>query len=546
MKLRHYVILPDLLTAKGPSKREEFFYFSERTLQAVQGGDWKTHFITEHCITAEMCAALPCEHKCRLHESRQRPNRPHTLFRWAYQFAPLLGVWIALLVCGGCASLARNLAKDRPRQVGATDVNQPIMSAELDELTRAFADRYVGLLASTCDALKKDNPDLIQRREAQMVMTDCATNIYDIASNADAFTRMLDLVVVTSLVSQVWIDDDRAWEVFADRGEVLVRALHHGRVEAWALAAQVLRPDQLDLLDYLLWDWRRHNPDMVRASFVRFSNFAIGRGMSANAEVLAAGGLSGSIGQAGKAVAEARLLTERMFYLLKRESTLLRWQMETLRDDILATPEVGNGLTDFHRLTDQVEQLPKNVATERQAILGALTEANGVVTSLGQTSNSLNEMLKTADGLIARYDSVDRKLSRPFDIREYTEAVKELTVTTGKMNDMLKSSNELLGSSEWDRRIQQVSQSADERIKMAAEQSQRVVHDAFWRAYVALGFLFVMLIICLATAFVLMLRLIRRVASKTAGLRSEGDHTADHKAGPATNARSAGRKEMSE
>jgi len=90
-----------------------------------------------------------------------------------------------------------------------------------------------------------------------------------------------------------------------------------------------------------------------------------------------------------------------------------------------------------------------------------------------------------------------------------------------------------------------VSQSADERMKMAAEQSQRVVHDAFWRAYIAIGFLFVMLIICLATAFLLMRRLIRRVASNTAGLRSEGDHTADHEAGPATNARSAGRKEMS-
>jgi hypothetical protein len=467
------------------------------------------------------------------------------LYLRAYQFAPLLGVCIALLISGGCASLASNPAKDGPRQVGATDGNQPIGLAELDELTRAFADRYVGLLASACDDLKKDNPDPVQRREAQELMLNCATNVYDIASNADALTRMLDLVVVTTLVSQVWIDDDRAWEVFGDCEDPLVRALHHGRVEVWALAAQVLRPEQLDLMDYILWDWRRHNPDMVRVSFVRFSNFAIGRGKSANAEVLAAGGLYANVGRAGQAVAEARLLTERMFYMLKRMPTLLRWQVEAIKDDTLATPEVGNGLTDFHQLTEQVEQLPKNVAAERQAILAALTEANGVVTSLGRTSDSLNEMLKTADGLIARYDSVDRKSSRPFDIREYTEAIKELAVAVGKMNDMLKSSNELLGSSEWDLRIQQVSQSADERIKMAAEQSQRVVNDAFWRAYAALGFLFVMFILCLATAFVLIRRLIMRVASNTAGLRSEGVHTTDHEAGPVTNASSAGRKGMS-
>src|ERR671918_659014 len=86
---------------------------------------------------------------------------------------------------------------DRPR-IGA---------AELDELTRAFADRYVGLLSSTCDALKKDNADPVQRREAQELMLTCASNVYDIASNADAFTRTLDLVVVTTLVSGIWIDD---------------------------------------------------------------------------------------------------------------------------------------------------------------------------------------------------------------------------------------------------------------------------------------------------------------------------------------------------
>ena len=411
--------------------------------------------------------------------------------------ASLLGVWIALLVCGGCFSLGRNPAKKGPRQVGATDANQPIRSAELDELTRAFADRYVGLLYSTCDALKKDNPDPVQRREAQVLTVDCATNIYDIASNADAFTRMLDLVVVTTLVSQVWIDDDRVAEVFAGREELLIRALHHGRVEAWALAAQVLRPDQIDLLDYLLWDWRRHNPDMVRVSFVRFSNFAIGRGKSANAEVLVAGGFYGNVGRQGQAVDEARLLAERVFYMLKREPTLLRWQVDTLKEDT------------FNALDDRMKQADATVAN----VSAVISEVNGVVTSLGQTSNSLNEMVKTADGLIARYDSADSKSSRPFDIREYTEAVKELAVTAGTMNDLLKSSNELLGSSEWDRRIQQVSQSADERMKMAAEQSQRVVHDAFWRVYVVISILFAMFILCIVAVF-LVIRRLRIVAGK--------------------------------
>ena len=108
------------------------------------------------------------------------------------------GAWVAvvavaLLTSCGCAGPSGGRAKPNgsPGEVGAGGGGggAPITAAELDELTRAFADRYVGLLASTCDAIKKDNPDPVQRREAQVLLVDCATNVYDIASNADAFTR---------------------------------------------------------------------------------------------------------------------------------------------------------------------------------------------------------------------------------------------------------------------------------------------------------------------------------------------------------------------
>jgi hypothetical protein len=188
-----------------------------------------------------------------------------------------------------------------------------------------------------------------------------------------------------------------------------------------------------------------------------------------------------------------------------REPTLLRWQVDTLKEDI------------FTALDDRMKQADATVANVRAVI----SEANELVTSLGPTSKSLNEMLKTADTLFARYDSADRKSSRSFDIREYTEAVKELAVTAGKVNDMLKSSNELLISSEWDRRIQQVSQSADERMKMAAEQSQRVVHDAFRRVYVAIGILFAMFILGLVAVF-LVIRRLRTVAGNASDAGRRG------------------------
>jgi len=78
---------------------------------------------------------------------------------------------------------------------------------------------------------------------------------------------------------------------FAGREELLIRALHHGRVEAWALASQVLRPDQIDLLDYLPLDWRRHNPDMVKVIVCPPLQLCHRPRQSAKSEVLAASGL---------------------------------------------------------------------------------------------------------------------------------------------------------------------------------------------------------------------------------------------------------------
>ena len=438
----------------------------------------------------------------------------------------IIGACVALQVCGGCAAIRNGFTANPPGVMGQKGGRTRIGPAELDQLTRAFADRYVGLLASTCDALKADNPDLVQRREAQEWMLNSANNVYDIASNADAFTRMLDLVVVTTLVSRVWVDDGRAVEVFGtERAEVLARALGHGRAEAWALAEQVLSRDQLKLLEDLIREWRRDNPEMVRVASVRFSNFAIGRGTSTAAKVLAARGWFANVDKAGRSVDEARVLTERMFYQLKRQPTLLRWELEAMKDALLATPEVETYLADIHRLTDQAERLPADVAAEREVIVAAvdrhieavdgtvgkirsaMREGQGLAASVDAAGRSLDAMLKSADGVLLRYDALSASpnaaAARPFDVREYTEGVKELSAALENMNNVLKSSDALLASSEWGRRVEDLNQSADARMRVAAEQSQVVVTAGFRQLWLTVGAVFALLILYRVTGFYL-------------------------------------------
>ena len=85
--------------------------------------------------------------------------------------------------------------------------------------------------------------------------------------------------------------------------------------------------------------------------------------------------------------------------------------------------------------------------------------------------------------------------SHPFDVREYNQGVKEFAAAIDQMNLMLKSSDQLLSSPEWDSKIRQLGDSADNRIRMAAEQSRVVTDRMFLQLYIALGVLFALLIL---------------------------------------------------
>lgn len=443
-----------------------------------------------------------------------------------------LGAMVSVVVCVGCATSSPT--PETPRQMAGAETGQFVTAEELDGLTRAFADRYVGLLYSASEALKKDNPDPKQRREAQTLLLNGATNVYDIASNADPFTRVLDLTVVTRLMSYVWVDDGLAEQVFGDRAASLVNALVHLRDECQALAARVLTDEHLAVLESLLLDWRSENREMIHVSFVRFSNFAIGRGRSKASEVLAARGFFSEVGEAGQAVDEARLLGERVFYRLKREPTLLRWQIEAAKEDLLATPRIASTLDNVERLTDQVEQLPERVAAEREAILAAVdsrtervdttiasarevvAETESLVDAFQHAGESFGPLLTTAESLFTRYDAWHRWVVAnerpPFEITEYTEMVKEAGTTAQDVDQALQSSVDLLASPDWNARIDEWTRAVDGRIATAADQTKSAANYIFLQIYIALGALFVLLILYRVVTLVFMARLPRGAA----------------------------------
>jgi hypothetical protein len=61
--------------------------------------------------------------------------------------------------------------------------------------------------------------DQITVEELDQVRLTQVSAIYDIVTNADPFTRLLDLMLVVTLQSQKWIEEDQAERWFGDRAQ---------------------------------------------------------------------------------------------------------------------------------------------------------------------------------------------------------------------------------------------------------------------------------------------------------------------------------------
>src|SRR5688572_6777539 len=336
------------------------------------------------------------------------PERPAAVYP-RQRPLPARGAGLALAVLlvasvAGCAS-----TRDPEAAAKASGL---ITFKELDQMNKAFADRFVLLVTSACDDIEHDNPSLHQRRKAHELKLYSATSAFDIASNLDPYIGLLDLTLSVTLVSHVWIDEDRAEETFGpERARVLIDTLRRARVEVWDLAAKAVKPENLEKLDYLIWEWRRANPAVEHVEFVRFNDFAELRGKFRIADVRS-GGLLAPVGEAKKAVDDARLFAERAFYLGKRAPLMFSWQAEALNYELLTTPELSRALNNFdnfstslNRLNLAIDRLPRDVATERQAIIAAIDQRekmiNSVVASVRATITDLDKLLVNVKEVVA-------------------------------------------------------------------------------------------------------------------------------------------------
>lgn len=437
--------------------------------------------------------------------------------------SPLLLATFILCAVAGCGGTR-----------SAEAIQAQLSLDELDRQCLAYADRYMTVLVAACDELVRDNPSPIQRREAHRLKITGVSGVYDIVTSRDRYNEVLDLTTVVTLQSQTWIDEGLAESVFAERAPHLIRALRQLRLEAWDIAAQALRPGQLQELDWLIQDWRAKHRAVRFSTFVRFDGLGDERARALATEVQDGGGFLAPISDATAAVRDVQALAERAFYFSKRLPFLASWQAESSADDLLAHPEIASlaselkiAATAATQIATSIAQMPGLLAHEREALVKAaedqqksagvlvtqiraalveggtaLTEAGKLTTAgtqlateLKHTVDAANETLKTAMPLLAAPPgaTADAPKGRPFDVTEYTAAATQLGATIRELNVLLSGLRAPDTTRQIQDQLQAVDRTAAERIERTRGHIDALIDRILWRAVALIVLFFALL-----------------------------------------------------
>lgn len=378
--------------------------------------------------------------------------------------------WFSLMtlassLLAGCGSLAQFL----PRQQEARRAAEQSHDVQLRVMR--FADEYVG---RTKEALLDFQGSPEDRVRAQTWKVQQAQAAYAIACGPDPVANVLDMVVLASL-SRMAVDDWKVMERYADRVRPLQEALQALERDAWGLVKGVLTEAQAAQLHDIIDRWRHENPHFRSVAYIRFNDLAKSTGARENpaegtgegASLFSVLGLDplSDLDPAVREIDQTRQLAERSIFYFQHMPNLIDMQAERFSDQLAVMPETKSLLASVDRISligdaseRLVRSLPEILDREREALLSQLmrgldqrseelsalsSDVRSTLATGTETANALHATLETADRITARYAKTG-DTSRPFDIREYTEAAREAAAVAQELNALTERADTVL------------------------------------------------------------------------------------------------------
>jgi hypothetical protein len=205
-----------------------------------------------------------------------------------------------------------------------------------------------------------------------------------IGSSPNPSVGLADMITMVTLERMV-LETPRSKELYGEETAAKLVAVYREQEDkAWRIAVRAMTPEQQQELKDLIAGWRQDHPDATYVSNVRLEDFATRRQQtfvkankpSSNGSLLMLLNLDPLAGldPAEKEIEKSRMLAERLFFYASRSPQLVKWQIESLYQDFMRTPEAKRAVASMESATDaaarvskQIEELPKNVAAERTA-----------------------------------------------------------------------------------------------------------------------------------------------------------------------------------
>lgn len=354
-----------------------------------------------------------------------------------------------------------------------------LTTVKLQSLLMDYADRYASLVSSTADEIRFKEGTPEARKSANLLKLVNCTAVFSIAASPNPEVGLLDMVVHVSLVRGRF-KDGTAQQIFKDSAPLVLSTYDSLYEDIWELATQALSDEQLDELGGLITQWRKKNPQYKYLSNIRFSDFADARYLSTlvNTEsgFISLGRLVpiGSIDDATREIREARMLGERASWLTMRMPTLMRWQIEVLADQLLATAEVKQTQSDFTnlskattRMSATVEDLPKLMETRSKELRELLAEfqktfdaGHKLVESITksaaeiqkttrdsrETALAINTAIRSSDEILDRFSSTTKPTR--FAIEKFTESFEKARAASEELNKLAANIQKLTEKSD--------------------------------------------------------------------------------------------------
>lgn len=406
----------------------------------------------------------------------------------------------------GCAELTRVAQRSMP---GMRAAPTGFTEEDLRQALADFSGSFASVLAGTSELLREENVDREVLRRALLVQMNAVPLVQELVFQPDvqqAYVSTLTLVVML----RQFVTDGAGRESFGDQQRVIVGAVEQLEASLLQTAERFLDPRQVALMREEVESFARTRPiqpgfavqgiEAAVAAVPRQGTFSwlIDLPMS---PFRALEGVSSGAAAIRDFNQTALQLTNHVALLPQQ----IRWQMELLlydvedRHTVVETLALMRGIEESaDRASRAVEGLPGDLATSLEASRGALADANrtieqarALVAALDPTVERIRATGEVWTTLVrgGPEASQDREPGRPFDIREWESAAREISQAATSLQTLAVELRTLSEVEPNQGTVAELRAAAD-----GAEQRARGLLDlAFWRLGALILFFFALL-----------------------------------------------------